>query len=503
VAWSDLTDHTHFADVNDITTRNRWSADIAARAGIAVDRALVYAKAGLAAGEFAFSFANAVPDAGNGSATLAGLLFGAGVEYAVAPSWSVKLEYNHIDYFGRNVGFNDTINGPFLQSEAATANVVKLGANYQFSDVPFAAAANRAATTSAIIKAPAYKAPVAANYWTGCYAGVHGGGVLADSFTHGFVAPGVSSPGIGNNDTNTVPLSSGGFAGGQLGCDYQTGALVVGLQGEAAWSRLINHFNSTVERDDSTNLVWSADGAARAGVAIDRGLIYGKAGVAAGRFEFSGTEFFPAVFEHGSTALTGLLLGGGIEYALAPNWSVLLEYNRIAYAGRVVHFVTPFDQTVSATANEVKAGVNYRFGGATLPPVRGGSQNLLPPPATDWTGCYAGVHAGGGIVDDAFVLPIFIGDESSSGGGALAGAQTGCNVQTGIMVFGLEGEAAWSNLTNRFFNQHTVLISEGGAIATAGAPTSPRAPASPSTARSSTAKPAWRLGGSVFLRAIA
>jgi hypothetical protein len=96
--------------------------------------------------------------------------------------------------------------------------------------------------------------------------------------------------------------------------------------------------------------------------------------------------------------------------------------------------------------SEAKAGINYRFGGAALPPPTGSAQNisrnLLPPPVTDWTGCYAGVHAGGGIIDETLAGP-------THDWGAAAGGQAGCNDQTGIMVFGLEGEAAWSTLVNR------------------------------------------------------
>ena len=454
-AWSGLTDHLNRGFAVDVTTHNRWSADIAARAGLAVDRTLVYGKAGVAAGHFAFS-ADLAPDVENGSATLAGLLLGAGVEYALTQNWSVKLEYNHVDYFGRNVAFIDSFSGPFTVTEAATTDVVKLGVNYRFGngpfgDAPFAPAADRTTTGPAIFKAPAYKTPaVALANWTGCYAGVHGGGgILADT-------------GLGSNDEFPVPISSGGFAGGQLGCDVQTGALVWGLEGEAAWSRIINRDSDSSQLfESSANLVWSADGAVRAGVAIDRGLFYGKAGIAAGRFKFSSTD--NGDFESGASTLTGLLLGGGIEYALAPNWSVLLEYDRIAYAGRVVHvdasgpFDTPFDQTLSATVNEAKAGINYRFGGAPLSLAASASQRLLPPPATDWTGCYAGIHAGGGILDDTFVS--LVGFTAVAGGGAVAGGQAGCNVQTGVMVFGLETEAAWSDVVNRF------SFSQGGNIA--------------------------------------
>ena len=39
----------------DFFDRNRWSADVAVRAGLASDRALFYGKAGIAEGRFAFS----------------------------------------------------------------------------------------------------------------------------------------------------------------------------------------------------------------------------------------------------------------------------------------------------------------------------------------------------------------------------------------------------------------------------------------------------------------
>jgi outer membrane immunogenic protein len=176
-----------------------------------------------------------------------------------------------------------------------------------------------------------------------------------------------------------------------------------------------------------------------------------QGGLAAGRLAFSITNSSTDVFDNGATTSDGLLLGGGIEYALAPNWSVLLEYDRIAYASPVVHFdtsgVPPFSENLSATLNEAKAGINYRFGGGPLPPVSGSAQNILPPPTSDWTGCYSGIHAGGGIIDDTFVPPF--GEATARGDGAVAGGQAGCNLQTGLMVFGLEGEAAWSGMVNR------------------------------------------------------
>jgi opacity protein-like surface antigen len=64
--------------------------------------------------------------------------------------------------------------------------------------------------------------------------------------------------------------------------------------------------------------------------------------VAAGRFSFfesNSLNFVGGVFGsalQGSTTLTGLLLGTGIEYAFAPNWSAKLEYDHTGYLSRHV-----------------------------------------------------------------------------------------------------------------------------------------------------------------------
>jgi outer membrane immunogenic protein len=64
----------------------------------------------------------------------------------------------------------------------------------------------------------------------------------------------------------------------------------------------------------------------------------------------------------GGATLTGLLLGGGIEYAFAPNWSAKLEYDHVGYLSRNVDLgLVTTNKPV--TANTVKAGVNYKFFG--------------------------------------------------------------------------------------------------------------------------------------------
>src|SRR5258705_5455430 len=67
-----------------------------------------------------------------------------------------------------------------------------------------------------------YAAPAPAFSWTGCYVGVHGGaGVLHDQ--------GFQSGGGVTEDLRADRHGTGGLAGGQIGCNYQTGMLVLGI----------------------------------------------------------------------------------------------------------------------------------------------------------------------------------------------------------------------------------------------------------------------------------
>jgi outer membrane immunogenic protein len=450
------------------------------RAGVAVDRALIYGKVGVAQGQFALSqtlsqtlFAPFTSQNGfaNASGTFNGVLLGAGIEYAFAPNWSAKLEYNHIDYLGKTLHFNGDglvhvagifSSPPFDTTEAAQADIVKIGVNYRFGAADFAPVNDLPA------RSPVYKAPIATTYdWTGCYAGAHaGGGVLNDLFVSS--NPNSFIGGVPSVSTNGI----GGLAGGQLGCNVQTGHIVFGLEGEAAWSGLKNSFDFAQPGfllDVTDRNRWSADLAVRAGVAVERALIYGKVGVAEGQFGLSETVTIAPLsnFANGSGTLNGVLLGAGIEYALAPNWSAKLEYNHIDYFGKTLHFDAsgfnfngPFDQTEAAQVNIVKAGINYRFGGADQP-LADRSRALLPAVAYNWTGCYAGVQAGGGVLNDLFVnsstnFSTGTPSISTNGGGGLAGGQFGCNIQAGHIVFGIEGEAAWSGLKDSFDFAETI-----------------------------------------------
>jgi outer membrane immunogenic protein len=218
------------------------------------------------------------------------------------------------------------------------------------------------------VKAAPIVAPAPVFSWTGCYIGVHAGaGVLLDQgFQDGGGAP-ADRHGIG------------GLAGGQVGCNYQTGMLVLGIEGEGFWSGM----KVTRDNFDGTDLFnttsiknkWDYDVAARIGVAFDRALVYGKAGWVAGGFDWNSQNVnFCGVcaVTTGSATLNGLLIGVGLEYAFTNNWTAKFEYDYLGFGARNVNFVTVIPnittftntQNVSADKHIFKVGVNYLFNAA-------------------------------------------------------------------------------------------------------------------------------------------
>ncbi len=121
------------------------------------------------------------------------------------------------------------------------------------------------------VKAPVV-APAPYFNWSGCYVGVHGGGAWGDK--RAFIAPPSGAP-IFAFDT------SGGLAGGQAGCDFQTGAFVFGLEGSASWASISGSGNDLFTGGISrlnAEAEWIATATARIGWAFGQTLLYAKGG---------------------------------------------------------------------------------------------------------------------------------------------------------------------------------------------------------------------------------
>jgi outer membrane immunogenic protein len=221
------------------------------------------------------------------------------------------------------------------------------------------------------VKAPAYRA--AAPYsWTGCYVGGSAGGLW------------------GQNSFRDEPLGINGFSiedrnrdgflgGGQIGCDYQAPSnWLIGIQGDFSWTSSHERdsispppfFNETVD----SKIDWFASATARLGYASGPWLIYGKGGAAWVRNKLHdvGGVLFTGFDYSGHATLSGWTLGGGFEYAFAPNWSMSLEYDYYDFGTKTVTLsgtssafgvTTPSTEPFSIKQNfsVVKVGLNYRF----------------------------------------------------------------------------------------------------------------------------------------------
>jgi outer membrane immunogenic protein len=218
-------------------------------------------------------------------------------------------------------------------------------------------------------KAPVYKAAlVAHDNWTGCYVGGNLGVAWSNQNQNRIDEIGVGpAPADYGSDTDS------GFAGGgQIGCDYQfASSWVVGVRGQFDWGSLSGSHAvaafPTFTMQDKTNYFGS--GTIRLGYAVQPAvLVYGQGGIAWANNADTVLQPSGALSESASWTQTGWTVGGGVEWAVAPNWSVFAEYNYMDFGSNSIQFnaapgLIPVGEhiNVSQTVQTALVGVNYRF----------------------------------------------------------------------------------------------------------------------------------------------
>lgn len=285
-----------------------------------------------------------------------------------------------------------------------------------------------AAAAAALLAAPAIAAdlpmtapiaaPVAAPAWswTGIYIGAHGGGTWgrAEIAHSAIVAPaGQALP----EDAAAVTAASspllnpnGYVAGGHAGFNYQTGSLVLGLEGDFSYFRLrassagtfpfpstlaggvLGPPTLTFSATTEISTDWLLTVRPRAGFAVGNALFYATGGLAVTNEKvsqiagvLSGASFTSTISE----TRVGWTVGGGLEYMLTPNWTIRAEYLHLDFgtaSGPGVNNVptgilgnllcAPGQTAVTGpatitgcsissrlTAEMVRAGITYKFGG--------------------------------------------------------------------------------------------------------------------------------------------
>lgn len=244
-----------------------------------------------------------------------------------------------------------------------------------------ALAADLPARGPAPAPAPAF---VAAPSWAGFYVGAFGGWAGLRTTATDIIGEefGGGTPGA------KMSLRSSVFFGGvTAGYNFQNGAWVYGPEMEIGYL----HSDKTRVINGSDGLLSNfrglyGFGGARVGYAVtSNALLFAKAGVVWTRIGSAGGEFDGVGNEDdggfwgfdgneaagGTRNRIGFAVGGGVEVSVARNWSIKGEYLYKDFGSKtyqtLVTGIQPFKFRDSAQT--VKLGVNYRFGGSSAGPV--------------------------------------------------------------------------------------------------------------------------------------
>lgn len=201
--------------------------------------------------------------------------------------------------------------------------------------------------------------------WTGFYAGVNAG------FGGGDTNYPISAGGLGGIGQLSI-TSSGFLGGGQIGYNWQAANIVYGLEVDFQGSGVESKLQETIPGLGSIAFGTTTDyfGTARARIGTtpwDRSLLYVTGGLAYGHTTtnigiIGGGLSSPDI----SNDKIGWTVGAGLEYMIAPHWSVKTEYLYVDL-GRDDLDLAAFGGGAIGTISEesrmhiVRAGVNYHF----------------------------------------------------------------------------------------------------------------------------------------------
>jgi outer membrane immunogenic protein len=246
--------------------------------------------------------------------------------------------------------------------------------------IVFCGLAGSAVAADVSVLAPYQPAPLRPLYsWTGCYLGVNiGGGAAPKSWvdTDGtFGSPGAN---LGNHTAKGV------VGGGQIGCDYQTGPFVFGIQGLYDLTGMKgDNFQPGIIELNHTFVQTVATLTGRVGYTVTPTmLLYAKAGGAwvhdlynvstppGESIPLGAIIVFPPgdILALGNKTTGGWTVGAGFEWAFfGGDWSAFLEYDYMDFGTSRVTFLEAvfpgpaFPIDIRQSVNMVLFGINYRF----------------------------------------------------------------------------------------------------------------------------------------------
>jgi outer membrane immunogenic protein len=193
--------------------------------------------------------------------------------------------------------------------------------------------------------------------WTGFYIGVNGGYAWSNH-SDKFALASSAFPGID---------PQGGFGGGQIGYNWQSGNFVFGVEADIQGSGIEDEARDSAGNVFKSRLDYFGTVRGRLGYAFGPSLLYATGGFAYGGITNDAIAHKgPTPFEFSGTAI-GHAIGGGYEYKFNPAWSLKAEWqfaglgmNDPVFAG--VSACTFAPKCEADSFHTFRAGVNYFFG---------------------------------------------------------------------------------------------------------------------------------------------
>ena len=185
--------------------------------------------------------------------------------------------------------------------------------------------------------------------WSGFYVGLYGGA------------------GWGSHDRsndagfNNSYKSSGGLIGGLAGYNWQgNNPLVVGVEGDLAWAGIKGDDGGAGLSVNTSHYRWLGSVRGRIGYAFDNWLLFGTGGWAFTNIRHTNDN---AAGESFDSARSGWTVGGGIEYALTPNWTTRLDYRYFDFGSysrpAPTNGIVPY--SVGNRLQTITVGLSYKF----------------------------------------------------------------------------------------------------------------------------------------------
>jgi outer membrane immunogenic protein len=238
-----------------------------------------------------------------------------------------------------------------------------------------------AAPAAAADLAPYTKAPppvaVAMYDWSGFYIGANGGWGSSRKCWDFITPAGAFVASEGCHD------ATGGVAGGQIGYRWQSSSWVFGVEAQGDWADLSGSNVSPLTGFSVRSRI-NAFGlfTGQVGYAANNVLFYLKGGAAVtnDRFDiFTSAVGIPPntlVANTGDQTRWGGVVGAGLEYGFAPNWSAAIEYDHLFMQDQSTRFVTAgplfvpgvlfSNDRIRQDVDLVTVRVNYRWGGPVV-----------------------------------------------------------------------------------------------------------------------------------------